>query len=100
MGIVDNTQGFTLTNAEELFIINALFLYLSTILMALDNPTTQAAVTTADKVFEQMLHAIVDGTIKSGSKISEPELAKNYQISRSTLREALNRLEKCHLIER
>jgi DNA-binding GntR family transcriptional regulator len=47
-----------------------------------------------------MLHAIVDGTITSGSKISEPELAKQYQISRSTLREALNRLEKCHLIER
>ena len=68
--------------------------------MALDNPTTQAAVTTADKVFEQILHAIVNGNIKAGSKISEPELAKNYQISRSTLREALNRLEKCHLIER
>jgi DNA-binding GntR family transcriptional regulator len=68
--------------------------------MALDNPTTQAVVTTADKVFDQMLHAIVEGTIKAGSKISEPELAKHYQISRSTLREALNRLEKCHLIER
>jgi DNA-binding GntR family transcriptional regulator len=68
--------------------------------MALDNPTTQAVVTTADKVFDQMLHAIVDGSIKAGSKISEPELAKQYQISRSTLREALNRLEKCHLIER
>jgi len=68
--------------------------------MALDNPTRQAAVTTADKVFDQMLYAIVDGKITSGSKISEPELAKQYQISRSTLREALNRLEKCHLIER
>jgi DNA-binding GntR family transcriptional regulator len=69
-------------------------------MMALNNPTTQAVVTTADKVFDQMLHAIVEGTIKAGSKISEPELAKNYQISRSTLREALNRLEKCHLFER
>lgn len=68
--------------------------------MALNNPTIQTAVTTADKIFDQMLHAIVDGTIKAGSKISEPELAKNYQVSRSTLREALNRLEKCHLIER
>jgi DNA-binding GntR family transcriptional regulator len=47
-----------------------------------------------------MLHAIVDGKITAGSKISEPELAKQYEISRSTLREALNRLEKCHLIER
>ncbi len=69
-------------------------------IMALDNPTLQKAVTTADKVFDTLLHAIVDGNITAGSKISEPELAKQYEISRSTLREALNRLEKCHLIER
>ncbi len=68
--------------------------------MALDNPTSQLAVTTADRVFEQMLQAIVEGDIAAGSKISEPELAKKFEISRSTLREALNRLEKCHLIER
>lgn len=68
--------------------------------MLFENPTKQIAVTTADKVFEQMQHAIVEGDIAAGSKISEPELAKHYQISRSTLREALNRLEKCHLIER
>lgn len=68
--------------------------------MHIDNPTKQAAVTTADKVFEQMQHAIVEGEFPPGSKISEPELAKRYEISRSTLREALNRLEKCQLIER
>lgn len=68
--------------------------------MPLNNPTRTAPVTTADKVFEQMQHAIVEGDIPAGSKISEPELAKQYQISRSTLREALNRLEKCHLVER
>lgn len=68
--------------------------------MFLENPTKQAVVTTADKVFEQIQNAIVEGDIPSGSKISEPELSKQYQISRSTLREALNRLEKCHLIER
>ncbi|MBA6250974.1 MULTISPECIES: GntR family transcriptional regulator [unclassified Colwellia] len=68
--------------------------------MALDNPTLQEPVTTADKVFYAILHAIVDGKIAAGSKISEPGLAKQYEISRSTLREALNRLEKCHLIER
>jgi len=68
--------------------------------MPLINPTQQEAITTADKVFQQMQHAIVEGSIAAGSKISEPELAKQFQISRSTLREALNRLEKCHLIER
>jgi len=68
--------------------------------MPLNNPTQKEAVTTADKVFYQMQQAIVEGSIPAGSKISEPELAKKYEISRSTLREALNRLEKCHLIER
>ena len=68
--------------------------------MALLNPTQSQAITTADKVFEQMQHAIVEGVIPAGSKISEPELAKQFDISRSTLREALNRLEKCHLVER
>ena len=69
-------------------------------LNTLNNPTHLAAVTTADKVYEQLLHQIVNGVIAPGSKISEPELSKKFEISRSTLREALNRLEKCHLIER
>ncbi|KGJ98767.1 GntR family transcriptional regulator [Thalassotalea sp. ND16A] len=68
--------------------------------MNLKNPARQAPITTADKIFETMQHEIVEGEILAGSKISEPELAKKYQVSRSTLREALNRLEKCHLIER
>ena len=68
--------------------------------MAFNNPTRQQPITTADKVFEQIQFAIVEGEIAPGSKISEPELAKRFQVSRSTLREALNRLEKCHLIER
>lgn len=69
-------------------------------LNTLNNPTHLAAVTTADKVYEQLLQQIVNGIIAPGSKISEPELSKKFEISRSTLREALNRLEKCHLIER
>lgn len=72
---------------------------MSTIKM-LPNPAAQIPVTTSDKVFVELQTAIVEGHIAAGSKISEPELAKHYEISRSTLREALNRLEKCHLIER
>lgn len=68
--------------------------------MKITNPTQQAAVTAADKVFQQLQHDIVEGAIPAGSKISEPGLAKRFEISRSTLREALNRLEKCQLIER
>ena len=69
-------------------------------LMSSKNPTKQDIITTTDRVFERLQVAIVEGDIASGSKISEPELAKEFQVSRSTLREALNRLEKCHLIER
>ncbi|GHF93114.1 GntR family transcriptional regulator [Thalassotalea marina] len=64
------------------------------------NPTQKLAVTTADKVFQQLQFAIVEGDIPAGIKISEPGLSKQYDVSRATLREALNRLEKCHLIER
>ena len=56
--------------------------------------------TIADKVFKRLLNAIVEGDIIAGSKISEPTLAKEYGISRGPLREALGRLEACHLIER
>lgn len=65
-----------------------------------DYSSQPTAITASDKVFEQLQHDIVEGEIIAGSKISEPELAKRFQVSRSTLREALNRLEKCHLIER
>jgi len=68
--------------------------------MPQNNPTLTEPVTTTDKIFNQIQHSIVEGEILAGSKISEPELAKQYQVSRSTLREALNRLEKCHLVER
>ncbi len=56
--------------------------------------------TASDKVFVDIRQAIVEGVIPQGSKISEPELSKQHQVSRATLREALNRLESCHLIER
>jgi len=58
------------------------------------------AVTIADRVFVQIQQAIVEGQIPPGSKISEPELARTYGISRGPLREALGRLEACSLVER
>lgn len=56
--------------------------------------------TIADRVFQQIRQAIVEGDIPAGSKISEPELAKNYGISRGSLREAIGRLEACNLVIR
>ena len=40
------------------------------------------------------------GELASGSKINEQELASRYGISRGPLREALQRLEQRHLVER
>ena len=55
---------------------------------------SETPITTAsDQVFVDMRREIVEGSIVQGSKISEPELAKRYGVSRATLREALNRLE-------
>ncbi|KAA1224468.1 GntR family transcriptional regulator [Vibrio cholerae] len=47
-----------------------------------------------------MIEAIVEGQLAPGSKISEPELAKQFQVSRGPLREALMRVEGLGLIER
>ncbi len=71
----------------------------------MNNPETThtmdlSSLSLTDRVFEQLQAAIIKGEIPQGSKISEPELAKTYGISRGTLREALSRLEERHLLVR
>ncbi len=61
---------------------------------------SQSSLPLTDQVFEQLEAAIIKGDLPQGSKISEPELAKAYGISRGTLREALSRLEERHLLLR
>lgn len=56
--------------------------------------------TLSDHVLRQIQSAIVKGEIAPGSKISEPELARAYGISRGPLREALHRLEGQKLLVR
>ncbi|MBT0587099.1 GntR family transcriptional regulator [Alteromonas oceanisediminis] len=58
------------------------------------------AVTAADKLFYQLRKDIVEGVVAAGSKLSEAELASQYQVSRAVVREAINRLSTSHLIER
>ncbi|MBR9727234.1 GntR family transcriptional regulator [Shewanella intestini] len=58
------------------------------------------AVTVADKTFIQLRNDIVEGEIAAGSKLSEQELSTKFQVSRAVIREAINRLETCHLVER
>jgi DNA-binding GntR family transcriptional regulator len=59
-----------------------------------------SAVTISDRVFTRFRKAIVEGEIPPGSKISEPELAREYGVSRGPLREAIGRLEACNLVVR
>jgi DNA-binding GntR family transcriptional regulator len=66
----------------------------------MQSPTWKDPVTAADRVLLEIQRAIVEGQIPPGTKISEPELAKQFDLSRAPLREALARLERCHLIER
>lgn len=66
-----------------------------------DNKVFQSETRTlADRVCEQIVTAIVVGDIPPGQKISEPELARTYGISRGPLREAMRRLEALRLVER
>ncbi|SIT66009.1 transcriptional regulator, GntR family [Ectothiorhodosinus mongolicus] len=60
----------------------------------------EPSVTLSDRVFLRLRQAIVEGKIAAGSKISEPELAAEFGISRGPLRDAIGRLEACHLVER
>lgn len=64
------------------------------------NNYTKQPVTSADRVLIAIQNAIVNGDIEPGSKISEAGLAQTFNVSRAPLREALARLERCHLIER
>ena len=67
----------------------------------LDNVLPEAESTTIpDRIFSVIKEAIVEGDIPAGSKISEPELARAYGISRGPLREAIGRLEACGLVVR
>ena len=56
--------------------------------------------TLSDNVFRRIQSAIVRGDIAPGSKISEPELARAYGISRGPLREAIRRVEGQKLVVR
>lgn len=63
-------------------------------------PTAPPSKLLTDNLFYQLQDAIIRGEIPQGSKISEPGLARQYQVSRGPLREALSRLEAKGLVER
>jgi DNA-binding GntR family transcriptional regulator len=67
---------------------------------ALNISTSVLSETLAGQALKQLQSAIVKGDIAPGSKISEPELARAYGISRGPLREALHQLEGQKLLVR
>ncbi len=71
-------------------------------LESIELPPTAAldSETLSEHVFRRIQSAIVRGHIAPGSKISEPELARTYGISRGPLREAIHRLEGQRLLVR
>ncbi|KZN29734.1 GntR family transcriptional regulator [Pseudoalteromonas luteoviolacea] len=60
----------------------------------------EQAVTSSDKTFFRLREEIVEGEIAAGSKLSEVELSTKYEVSRAVVREAINRLEACNIVER
>ncbi len=61
---------------------------------------TAKELTKSANLTEYLIESIVSGSVPSGAKISEPELAKRLQVSRGPLREAIMRVEGLGLIER
>ena len=57
------------------------------------NADAQEHRTLAGRLIDELTHAIVSGAIPAGTKISEPDLANHYAVSRGPLREAIRRLE-------
>lgn len=55
--------------------------------------------TLGGKITETLRNAIVRGDIAPGTKLSEPKLAEEYQVSRGPLREAIRRLESMKLVK-
>lgn len=71
----------------------------------MQNQATATALDTAnipltERLFDALQRAIVEGELPQGSKISEPELARQHGVSRGSLREAMARLEARKLVER
>lgn len=54
----------------------------------------------ASRIADQLAEAIVSGDLKSGTILAEPEIAKAFGVSRTSVREALYMLEHDELVAR
>ena len=66
----------------------------------MNQTSNQPAISLANRVCAAIVQDIVTGVIPQGSKLNEPELAREHGISRGPLREAMSHLEAMRLIKR
>lgn len=57
-----------------------------------------ARISAKEKVFSQIQHWIIDGTLQPGEKLLEAELSESLGVSRTPIREAFQRLEIGRLV--
>lgn len=67
--------------------------------MALNGLEEIKHVSTRQKVHAAIKDAILAGTLKTGAKVTETELAENFNVSRAVVREALQQLAHEGLVE-
>ena len=72
----------------------------STLMQVLTETPEAGGDTMADRLFDLLSEAIINGEMAPGTRIREPDLAAQYGTSRAPLREALRRLEERKLITR
>ncbi len=63
-------------------------------------PAGRSAKSLPDMVAEQMLAAIQNGSVAPGERLKEELLAESFEVSRSTIREAIALLERKGIVER
>jgi DNA-binding GntR family transcriptional regulator len=66
---------------------------------AADDASKVATSKVVTTVFEQILGAVHEGTLLPGQRISDADLAKQFGVSRTPVREALQRLREIGIIE-
>lgn len=62
--------------------------------------TLDPSISLADQIYEKIKNGIIRGEIKPGHRLFEAEVAKNFDASRTPVREAFRRLEQDSLAER
>ncbi len=92
--IVDNNIVYLPIKSDNHILTQILLTY-----FLMSNEIASKSSTLADNVFDLLRKAIIKGEITPGSKVNEPQLSKQYGISRGPLREAIRRLEGCKLVE-